>query len=165
MIVLYCLILVYHQSISNLFIRLSKSVQINDTKIAGLKKKIKTALLNMCARRKSPSKKAVEKPPEVMLTTKISYGSKTGLNPKIAPDSVIVQLRFDLPQELMDRQIQKYRNIEDKLLYYGMISEDSRKDLQTVQEEVVMGIYTIYLNRDPLRIPIDYKGSISIIKK
>lgn len=135
------------------------------SKIGGLRKKIKTALLNMCGRRKSSSKKTVEKPPEVIMSTRISYGSKNGSNPKIAPDTVIVQLRFDLPQDLMDRQIQMYRNIEEKLLYYGMIGEDCRKDLQTVQEEVVMGLYTLYLNRDPLRIPIEYKGPISIIKK
>lgn len=65
----------------------------------------------------------------------------------------------------MDSQVEIYRNIEDKLLYFGMMGEDGRKELQTVQEEIVLGLYTLYLNRDPLRIPLQYEGAVTIIKK
>lgn len=45
------------------------------------------------------------------------------------------------------------------------MSEDGRKDLQTVQEEVCLGLYTLFLNRDPLRIPVEYEGAVTIVKK
>lgn len=83
----------------------------------------------------------------------------------MTPDTCCVNLRFEIPQDLMDKQIQIYRNIEEKLLYFGMMSEDGKKDLQTVQEEIVLGLYTLYLNRDPLRLPLEYEGAVSIIKK
>ena len=83
----------------------------------------------------------------------------------MAPDTTVFTLRFEIPQDLMDSQIEKYRNIEQKLLYFGMIDENARKDTQTVQEEVVIGLYNLYLNRDPLRIPFDFNGQVNIIKK
>lgn len=124
----------------------------------------------MCGRKKVYASDQVEKVPEVIVKSRVTYNSKTQPQvPKIgipiAPDTCCVNLRFEIPQELMDRQIQNYRNIEEKLLYFGMMSEDGRKDLQTVQEEVVLGLYTLFLNRDPLRIPMEYEGAVTIIKK
>jgi hypothetical protein len=124
----------------------------------------------MCGRKKIYSSDQVEKVPEVIIRTQVTYNSKIQQNnvTKINsqnPDTCCVNLRFEIPQDLMDRQIQIHRNIEDKLLYFGMMSEDGRKDLQTVQEEIVLGFYTLFLNRDPLRIPMEYDGAVSIIKK
>jgi len=125
----------------------------------------------MCGRKKVYAADQVEKVPEVIVKSRVTYNnsksqpqvpSKMGT---IAPDTCCVNLRFELPQELMDRQVEIYRNIEEKLLYFGMMSEDGRKDLQTVQEEVVLGLYTLFLNRDPLRIPMEYDGAVTIIKK
>lgn len=111
----------------------------------------------------------MEKVPEVVVKSRVTYNAKSQPQvPKmatIAPDTCCVNLRFEVPQDLMDRQIQIYRNIEEKLLYFGMMSEDGRKDLQTVQEEIVLGLYTLYLNRDPLRIPMEYDGAVSIVRK
>jgi hypothetical protein len=126
-------------------------------------------LQEMCGRKKVYASDQVEKIPEVVVKTRVSYNSKSQPQvPKmgtIAPDTCCVNLRFEIPQELMDKQIQIYRNIEEKLLYFGMMSEDGRKDLQNVQEEIVLGLYNLYLNRDPLRIPIEYEGAVSIVKK
>lgn len=124
----------------------------------------------MCGRKKIYASDQVEKVPEVIVKSRISYNSKSQpqvpkIGTTIAPDTCCVNLRFEIPQELMDRQIQIYRNIEEKLLYFGMMSEDGRKDLQTVQEEIVLGLYTLFLNRDPLRIPMEYDGAVTIIKK
>lgn len=124
----------------------------------------------MCGRKKIYASEQVEKVPEVIVKSRISYNSKAQpqvpkIGTTIAPDTCCVNLRFEIPQELMDRQIQIYRNIEEKLLYFGMMSEDGRKDLQTVQEEIVLGLYTLFLNRDPLRIPMEYDGAVTIIKK
>lgn len=125
----------------------------------------------MCGRKKVYASEQVEKVPEVVVKSRVTYNSKTQ-QPQvpskmgtILPDTCTVNLRFEVPQDLMDRQIQIYRNIEEKLLYFGMMSEDGRKDLQTVQEEVVLGLYMLYLNRDPLRIPMEYEGAVTIIKK
>jgi hypothetical protein len=124
----------------------------------------------MCGRKKVYAAEQVEKVPEVIVKSRISYNN-TKSQPQvpkmgaIAPDTCCVNLRFEIPQELMDRQIQIYRNIEEKLLYFGMMSEDGKKDLQTVQEEIVLGFYTLFLNRDPLRIPMEYDGAVTIIKK
>ncbi|KAG5675753.1 hypothetical protein PVAND_005631 [Polypedilum vanderplanki] len=125
----------------------------------------------MCGRKKVFAAEQVEneKVPEVIVKSRVSYTSRTQpQTPKmetIAPDTCCVSLRFEMPQDLMDRQIQIYRNIEEKLLFFGMMSEDGRKDLQTVQEEIVLGLYTLFLNRDPLRIPMQYDGAVSIVKK
>lgn len=124
----------------------------------------------MCGRKKIYASEQVEKVPEVIVKSRITYNSKSQpqvpkIGTTIAPDTCCVNLRFEIPQELMDRQIQIYRNIEEKLLYFGMMSEDGRKDLQTVQEEIVLGLYTLFLNRDPLRIPMEYDGAVTIIKK
>lgn len=130
----------------------------------------------MCGRKKVYSADQIEKVPEVVVKSRVTYSSsEVPYNAKaqpqvqkmgtIAPDTCCVNLRFEVPQDLMDRQIQMYRNIEEKLLYFGMMSEDGRKDLQTVQEEVVLGLYTLFLNRDPLRIPVEYEGAVTIIKK
>lgn len=124
----------------------------------------------MCGRKKVYASDQVEKVPEVIVKSRVTYNSKTQpqvpkIGTTIAPDTCCVNLRFEIPQELMDRQIQNYRNIEEKLLYFGMMSEDGRKDLQTVQEEIVLGLYTLFLNRDPLRIPMEYDGAVTIIKK
>lgn len=125
----------------------------------------------MCGRKKVYAADQVEKVPEVVVKSRVTYNSKSQPQPQvpkmgtIAPDTCCVNLRFEIPQDLMDRQIQIYRNIEEKLLYFGMMSEDGRKDLQTVQEEVVLGLYTLFLNRDPLRIPVEYEGAVTIVKK
>ncbi|CAO1310557.1 unnamed protein product [Diamesa serratosioi] len=121
----------------------------------------------MCGRKKVFAAETIEKVPEVVVKSRITYGSKSQPQVKLAPtsDTCVVNLRFEIPQDLMDRQIEVYRNIEEKLLYYGMMSDDGRKDLQTVQEEVVLGLYTLFLNRDPLRIPLQYEGAVTIIKK
>jgi hypothetical protein len=123
----------------------------------------------MCGRKKIYSSDQVEKVPEVIVKTRVTYTSKAQQQVSkvntATPDTCCVNLRFEIPQDLMDKQIQIYRNIEDKLLYFGMMSEDGKKDLQTVQEEIVLGLYTLYLNRDPLRLPLEYEGAVSIIKK
>lgn len=124
----------------------------------------------MCGRKKVYSSDQVEKVPEVIVKTRVSYNSKSQpqvpkIGTTISPDTCCVNLRFEIPQELMDRQVEIFRNIEEKLLYFGMMSEDGRKDLQTVQEEIVLGLYTLFLNRDPLRIPMEYDGAVTIIKK
>lgn len=124
----------------------------------------------MCGRKKVYASDQVEKVPEVIVKSRVSYNSKSQpqvpkIGTTIAPDTCCVNLRFEIPQDLMDRQIQIYRNIEEKLLYFGMMSEDGRKDLQTVQEEIVLGLYTLFLNRDPLRIPMEYEGAVTIVKK
>jgi hypothetical protein len=111
----------------------------------------------------------VEKVPEVVIKTRVSYNSKAQpqvpSTTPISPDTCCVNLRFEIPQDLMDRQIDIYRNIEDKLLYFGMMSEDGRKDLQTVQEEICLGLYTLFLNRDPMRLPMPYEGAVTIVRK
>lgn len=94
-----------------------------------------------------------------------THYEKSTVNSPSTEHTCCVNLRFELPQELMDSQVEIYRNIEDKLLYFGMMSEDGRKELQTVQEEIVLGLYTLFLNRDPLRIPMQYEGAVTIIKK
>jgi hypothetical protein len=124
----------------------------------------------MCGRKKVFASDQVEKVPEVVVKTHVSYNSKSQpqvpkIGAAIAPDTCCVNMRFEVPQDLMDQQIQNYRNIEEKLLYFGMMSEDGRKDLQTVQEEIVLGLYTLFLNRDPLRIPMEYDGAVTIFKK
>lgn len=127
----------------------------------------------MCGRKKVYTSDQVEKEkvPEVVIKSRISYNSKSQPQPQstktgsVAPDTCCVMLRFEIPQDLMDHQIQIYRNIEEKLLYFEMMSEDGRKDLQTVQEEICLGLYTLYLNRDPLRIPMQYEGAVTIVKK
>lgn len=124
----------------------------------------------MCGRKKVYASDQAEKVPEVIVKTRVSYNSKSQpqvpkIGTAISPDTCCVNLRFEIPQELMDRQVQIFRNIEEKLLYFGMMSEDGRKDLQTVQEEIVLGLYTLFLNRDPLRIPMEYDGAVTIIKK
>lgn len=125
----------------------------------------------MCGRKKVYAAEQVEKEkvPEVVVKSRVSYNSKAQPQPPkmgaIAPDTCCVTLRFEIPQDLMDRQIQIYRNIEEKLLFFGMMSEEGRKDLQTVQEEIVLGLYTLFLNRDPLRIPMQYEGAVTIVKK
>lgn len=132
------------------------------TFLQGIKKWIN--LGEMCGRKKVFAADQVEKVPEVVVKTRVSHISKSSQAP-IAPDTCCVNLRFEIPKDLMDKQIQVYRNIEEKLLYYGMMSEDGRKDLQTVQEEIVIGLYTLFLNRDPLRIPLQYEGAVTIVKK
>lgn len=126
----------------------------------------------MCGRKKVSTTEKVdkdEKLPEIIVKSRVTYNSKAQpQHPKMGtmlPDTCCVSLRFEVPQDLMDRQIQTYRNIEEKLLYFGMMSEDGRKDLQTVQEEVVLGLYTLFLDRDPLRIPMQYDDCVTIVKK
>jgi hypothetical protein len=123
----------------------------------------------MCGRKKVFAADQVEKVPEVVVKTRVAYNSKSSQpqvpGKAVTPDTCCVNLRFEIPQDLMDKQIQIYRNIEEKLLYFGMMSEDGRKDLQTVQEEIVIGLYTLFLNRDPLRIPMQYEGAVTIVKK
>lgn len=124
----------------------------------------------MCGRKKVYAADQVEKVPEVVVKTRVSYNAKAQpqVLPKmgsITPDTCCVNLRFEIPNELMEKQISIYRNIEEKLLYFGMMSEDGRKDLQTVQEEVCLGLFTLFLNRDPLRIPVEYEGAVTIVKK
>lgn len=125
----------------------------------------------MCGRKKVYAAEQVEKEkvPEVIVKSRVSYNAKTQPQQQklgsVAPDTCCVTLRFEMPQELMDHQIQIYRNIEEKLLFFGMMSDGDRKDLQTVQEEIVLGLYTLFLNRDPLRIPMQYEGAVTIVKK
>lgn len=123
----------------------------------------------MCGRKKVFAADQTEKVPEVVVKTRVSYNAKSQPQvPKmgtIAPDTCCVNLRFEVPQDLMEEQIQRFRNIEEKLLYFGMMSEDGRKDLQTVQEEVVLGFFQLFLNRDPLRIPMEFEGAVTIVKK
>jgi hypothetical protein len=126
----------------------------------------------MCGRKKVYAAEQVEKEkvPEVVVKSRVSYSSKAQPQPSkmgaIAPDTCCVTLRFEIPQDLMERQIQNYRNIEEKLIFFGMASEeDGRKDLQTVREEIALGLYTLFLNRDPLRIPMQYEGAVTIVKK
>lgn len=122
----------------------------------------------MCGRKKSSTSDNSDtgKLPEMIVKSRVTYISKAQPQlSKMAPDTCCVSLRFEMPQDLMDSYIQIYRNIEEKLLYFGMMSEDGRKDLQTVQEEVVLGLYTLFLDRDPLRIPMQYDESVTIVKK
>jgi hypothetical protein len=120
----------------------------------------------MCGRKKIFASDQVEKVPEVIVKSRVTTFSKAQPhNSKMAPDTCAVTLRFEIPQELMDSQIQKYRNIEEKLLFFGMMSEDGRKDLQTIQEEIVLGLYTLFLNGDPLRIPMQCDSAVTIVKK
>lgn len=72
----------------------------------------------MCGRKKVYAADQVEKVPEVVVKTRVSYNAKASQPqvPKMAPDTCCVNLRFEIPQDLMDRQIQIYRNIEEKLL-------------------------------------------------
>lgn len=151
---------------------LTKKIPLNGIKtfLQGVKKWIN--LREMCGRKKVFAADQVEKIPEVVVKTRVSYSSKSSEPPvpsKIGitttPDTCCVNLRFEIPQDLMNKQVQIYRNIEEKLLYFGMMSEDGQKDLQTVQEEIVLGLYTLFLNRDPLRIPLEYEGAVTIVKK
>lgn len=63
---------------------------------------------------------------QVTVKTKITYSSDAAEmdHTKMAPDTTVFTLRFEIPQNLMDSQIEKYRNIEQKLLYFGMIDEN-----------------------------------------